>query len=69
MIDGDLRRGSISAYVGSPKKGLSDYLGNRVANWNEALVIDKKHANLHVLPVGTIPRIRRNCWKMKNLQP
>ncbi len=55
VIDGDLRRGSISAYVGSPKKGLSDYLGNRVANWNEALVIDKKHANLHVLPVGTIP--------------
>lgn len=55
VIDGDLRQGSISAYVGSPKKGLSDYLGNRVANWNEALVIDKKHANLHVLPVGTIP--------------
>ncbi len=55
VIDGDLRHGSISAYVGSPKKGLSDYLGNRVANWNEALVIDKKHANLHVLPVGTIP--------------
>ena len=55
VIDGDLRHGAISAYVGSPKKGLSDYLGNRVANWNEALVIDKKHANLHVLPVGTIP--------------
>ena len=55
VIDGDLRHRSISAYVGSPKKGLSDYLGNRVANWNEALVIDKKHANLHVLPVGTIP--------------
>lgn len=55
VIDGDLRHGSTSAYVGSPKKGLSDYLGNRVANWNEALVTDKKHANLHVLPVGTIP--------------
>ena len=55
VIDGDLRHGSTSAYVGSPKKGLSDYLGNRVANWNEALVIDKKHANLHVLPAGTIP--------------
>ena len=29
VIDGDLRHGTVSAYVGSPKKGLSDYLGNK----------------------------------------
>lgn len=69
VIDGDLRHGSISAYVGSPKKGLSDYLGNRVANWNEALVIDKKHANLHVLPVGTIPPNPTELLEDENLQP
>lgn len=69
VIDGDLRHGSTSAYVGSPKKGLSDYLGNRVANWNEALVIDKKHANLHVLPAGTIPPNPTELLEDENLQP
>ena len=55
VIDGDLRHGTISAYVGSPKKGLSDYLGNKEVVWNELLVIDKKYPNLHIIPVGTIP--------------
>ena len=55
VIDGDLRHGSTSAYVGSPKKGLSDYLGNKEVVWNELLVIDKKYPNLHIIPVGTIP--------------
>lgn len=55
MIDGDLRHGTVSAYVGSPKKGLSDYLGNKEVVWNELLVIDKKYPNLHIIPVGTIP--------------
>ena len=41
VIDGDLRHGTVSAYVGSPKKGLSDYLGNKEVVWNELLVIDK----------------------------
>lgn len=55
VIDGDLRHGTVSAYVGSPRKGLSDYLGNKEADWNELLVVDKKFPNLHVIPVGTIP--------------
>ena len=55
MIDGDVRHGTVSAYVGSPKKGLSDYLGNKEVVWNELLVIDKKYPNLHIIPVGTIP--------------
>lgn len=55
VIDGDLRHGMVSAYVGSPKKGLSDYLGNKEVVWNELLVIDKKYPNLHIIPVGTIP--------------
>ena len=55
VIDGDLRHGSISMYVDSPKKGLSDYLGNRVQNRQELVVQDKKYESLHIFPIGTIP--------------
>lgn len=55
VIDGDLRRGTISSYVDSPDRGLSDYLGKRVNNLDKIIVANKKHANLHVLPAGTIP--------------
>lgn len=54
VIDGDLRHGTVSAYVGSPKKGLTDYLGYETS-WNELLITDKKYPNLHTIPVGTIP--------------
>lgn len=55
VIDGDLRHGSTSTYVGSPKVGLSDYLCNRLERWQEMIVADKKYANLHILPIGTVP--------------
>lgn len=55
VIDGDLRHGSTSAYVDSPKQGLSDYLGNRTDDWKELIVPDKKYDNLHILPIGTVP--------------
>ena len=55
VIDGDLRHGTVSAYVGSPKKGLTDYLGYEETSWNELLITDKKYPNLHTIPVGTIP--------------
>ena len=55
VVDGDLRHGSTSAYVGSPKKGLSDYLGKREEHV-EDLVVEKENCpGLFVLPVGTIP--------------
>ena len=55
VIDGDLRHGSTSAYVGSPRHGLSDYLGFRTDKVEEILVRDKEYENLNILPVGTIP--------------
>lgn len=55
VIDGDLRHGSTSMYVDSPKKGLSDYLGNRVQNWRELVVPDKKYESLSIFPIGTVP--------------
>lgn len=55
VIDGDLRHGSASAYIDSPDKGLSDYLGNRTCDWRELIVPDRQHENLHILPIGTVP--------------
>ena len=55
VIDGDLRHGSTSAYVNSPKLGLSDYLGGRVSRLSDIIVTDTKYKNLDILPVGTIP--------------
>lgn len=55
VIDGDLRHGSTSSYVDSPKMGLSDYLSNSVNSWEEIIGTDKKYENLHILPIGTVP--------------
>lgn len=55
VIDGDLRHGSTSEYVNSPKEGLSDYLGNRISDWKELIIKDEKYDNLHILPIGTVP--------------
>ena len=55
LIDGDLRHGSLSAYINSPQQGLSDYLSGRIGNWEETLVSHDKYANLKMIPVGTVP--------------
>lgn len=52
LIDGDLRHGSLSAYINSPQLGLSDYLSGRIGNWEETLVSHDKYANLKMIPVG-----------------
>ena len=52
VIDLDLRKGSLSKYVGSPKKGISNYLSGQVKDYNEIMVhLDK----VDVLPCGAIP--------------
>ena len=55
VVDGDLRHGSASAYVGSPQKGLSDYLGKRENNVDDLIVEKENYPGLFVLPVGTVP--------------
>lgn len=55
VIDGDMRHGSTSAYVGSPQTGLSNYLSGHVNNLKDIIVTDARHTNLQFLPVGTIP--------------
>lgn len=55
VIDGDLRHRTVSSYVDSPNKGLSDYLNNQIEDWKEIIVSYKGYTNLHILPSGTIP--------------
>lgn len=55
VIDGDLRHGSASTYVGSPKKGLSDYLAKHENKCEDLIVENKDYPGLFVLPVGIIP--------------
>ena len=55
VIDGDFRHRTVSSYVDSPNKGLSDYLNNQIEDWKEIIVSYKGYTNLHILPIGTIP--------------
>lgn len=55
VIDGDLRRGSTSVYVGSPHVGLSNYLVGKIQHIEEAVVPASEEIRFDVLPIGTIP--------------
>lgn len=55
VIDGDMRHASLSTYVNSPKKGLSNYLAGMDDNLQELIIKDNDTEKLHLLPVGTIP--------------
>ena len=57
LIDGDLRRGTLSICVNSPAHGLSDYLSGKVELENIGSVIYKFEGceTLDVLPIGKMP--------------
>lgn len=55
VIDGDLRHGSISGYVDSPRKGLSTYLTGNAPDWTKLVVKAEGTNNLYVLPIGHRP--------------
>lgn len=55
VIDCDLRHGSSSEYVGSPRKGLSNVLGGKIDNYQETVVKYNGNEYLDVLPIGSIP--------------
>ena len=55
VIDGDMRHASLSTYVSSPGKGISNYLAGEIEDVNDIIIPDAKYPNLHILPVGTIP--------------
>ena len=55
LIDGDLRHGSLSIYVDSPRKGISNYLNGDSSDWHKLVVNSKTSPNLSVLPLGYKP--------------
>ena len=55
LVDGDLRHASLSTLVGSPKKGLSNYLSGEGIDINSVMVKVEEYDSLTILPVGTIP--------------
>ena len=55
VIDGDLRHGSASAYLGRPAKGLSDYLGKREVDVEMLIQEIPEISGLNLLPSGTVP--------------
>lgn len=55
VIDGDMRHGSVSAVVGYPKQGLSDWLGNRAQDLDSLIVPSGIHDEFSILPCGTLP--------------
>ena len=55
VIDGDLRRASLSKYIGSPKKGIADFLSGAVKDVNEVMKKNVAVEGLDMLPVGAIP--------------
>ena len=54
-VDLDLRRASLSQYVGSPSEGISNYLAGQNLTWESILQHDATHPSLDVIPVGTMP--------------
>ena len=55
LVDLDLRKASMSTFVDSPQRGVSDYLNGLYSNIDDVIVRQRIHKNLDVLPVGTIP--------------
>lgn len=55
LIDGDLRHGSLSAYVGSPSRGLAAYLSGNVSDIQRIVYPVEKVKNLSIIPIGKRP--------------
>lgn len=55
IIDGDLRHGSASQFVGMPSKGLSNYLTGQDDNWQSLCREVEGHSGVNVLPIGHRP--------------
>lgn len=55
LIDFDLRKASLSTFINSPSRGISDYLSGHVNDLNDVMVKGSINPNLDVIPVGTNP--------------
>jgi len=55
VVDCDLRHASLSTYVDSPHKGISNYLSGQTDDIDSLICAVSGYDNLFVLPVGVIP--------------
>lgn len=54
-IDLDMRRNSLSSYVGNPQKGISTVLSGQIDDVEEVIIKGQVNENVDVLPVGKMP--------------
>lgn len=55
VVDLDLRKASLSTYVNSPQKGVSNYLNGEIDDVQQIIIKEMLMPNLDVIPVGTVP--------------
>lgn len=55
VIDLDMRKASLSAYIDSPEKGISGYLSGQIPDEQSIIYKGKFHSLLDIIPVGAIP--------------
>lgn len=55
LIDGDLRHGSASQFVGMPSKGITSYLTGNSDDWRKFTVPVQDQPGFSVLPIGHRP--------------
>lgn len=55
VIDLDMRKASLSAYINSPSRGISGYLSGQIQDYNEIIYKGELHPLLDIIPVGTLP--------------
>lgn len=55
VIDGDMRHGTTSSFVGSPRHGLADWLSGVATDVKNMIVSLAGYDRVSVLPVGTMP--------------
>ena len=68
VVDLDMRRASLSEYVGSPELGIADYLNGKVNDWRDIRRPVEGYDHLEVIPVGTIPPNPAELLFSKRLQ-
>lgn len=55
VVDCDLRHASLSAFIFSPKKGITNYLARQEEDINNLILPSQDYPSLSYLPVGVIP--------------
>ena len=68
-IDLDLRRASLSKYIGSPAQGISNYLAGQEVSLSSILIPAEHTPSLTIIPVGTIPPNPTELLFSERLQP